>query len=294
MRIAVISDIHGNLEALTQVIGHIEGQNIDQIYCLGDMVGYGPNPKECLDILMQRIPSMKLEVKRTRIDRKRDQISCQRISYERAYIPPVVKGNHEEGATNPVFLEDRYEFSRRARETLIWTSGILTSEEHEWLKMLPYALLLRPQHNGARGILLAHAEWTVPEEFHYLVADDNDTLGFENMMGILENDILFCGHTHEQAVHLKDGWKVPPAEQRWEYAVGDEPQVIVNPGSVGQSRVTNHGEASYAIYDTENDKVTFHRIPYDYQKTIKKIMALPCPPITMKTKQSLTTMLRGE
>ena len=44
---AIISDIHGNIEALTAVLADIEAQGISEIYCLGDVIGYGPNPREC-------------------------------------------------------------------------------------------------------------------------------------------------------------------------------------------------------------------------------------------------------
>ena len=54
MRIAILSDIHGNLEALTTIIEKIEADKIDRIYCLGDVVGYGPNPNECVEIISQK------------------------------------------------------------------------------------------------------------------------------------------------------------------------------------------------------------------------------------------------
>ena len=54
MRLAIISDIHANLEALTAVFSDIESQNVDRIYCLGDVVGYGADPVPCLDLARQR------------------------------------------------------------------------------------------------------------------------------------------------------------------------------------------------------------------------------------------------
>ena len=54
MRQALISDIHGNLDALTAVMADIQLQKIERIVCLGDIVGYGPNPCQCLDIVMQK------------------------------------------------------------------------------------------------------------------------------------------------------------------------------------------------------------------------------------------------
>ena len=52
MRIAIFSDIHGNREALTSIIEDINNQNINEIICLGDTIGIGPNPKECMDIII--------------------------------------------------------------------------------------------------------------------------------------------------------------------------------------------------------------------------------------------------
>ncbi len=51
MRYAIISDIHGNLEALTTALNYIEELEIDHIVCLCDIVGYGPNPNECVDLV---------------------------------------------------------------------------------------------------------------------------------------------------------------------------------------------------------------------------------------------------
>ncbi len=53
MRRALISDIHGNLEALEVVLEDIKAQGIPEIYCLGDIIGYGPNPRECIDLVMK-------------------------------------------------------------------------------------------------------------------------------------------------------------------------------------------------------------------------------------------------
>ena len=69
-RIAVISDIHGNLIALDRVIADVRSRRVDRMVCLGDIVGYGPDPKECLDIVRQ-------------------------------YCDGIVAGNHERGVTEP-------------------------------------------------------------------------------------------------------------------------------------------------------------------------------------------------
>ncbi len=53
MKRALISDIHSNLEALESVLADIKQQGITEIYCLGDIIGYGPNPRECIDLVMK-------------------------------------------------------------------------------------------------------------------------------------------------------------------------------------------------------------------------------------------------
>jgi hypothetical protein len=63
---ALLSDIHGNLEALTAVLADLERQGIKKIYNLGDTLGYGPNPIECLDLAMQ-MPVVLLGISRGRL-----------------------------------------------------------------------------------------------------------------------------------------------------------------------------------------------------------------------------------
>ena len=54
MLMVLMSDIHGNIEALEAVLEVVDGMNPDEIICLGDTIGYGPNPSECFDIAMER------------------------------------------------------------------------------------------------------------------------------------------------------------------------------------------------------------------------------------------------
>ena len=103
MKIAIISDIHSNLEALTAVSRDIEIECVDQIWCLGDIVGYGANPNEC-------------------------------ISWVRENVSRSVLGNHELGVLNMVDLEL---FNSYARTSILWTRSILTDESLDTLSNLP-------------------------------------------------------------------------------------------------------------------------------------------------------------
>lgn len=104
MRIAILSDIHGNLEALNAAMEYIRGNDIDTIYCLGDVVGYGPNPNECVDIIRN---------------------NCEK----------VVIGNHDHAVLG---LTSTEYFNDFAKISTYWTSNILTDENREFLKSLSF------------------------------------------------------------------------------------------------------------------------------------------------------------
>jgi len=103
MRIAIIADIHANLEALLAALERIHALNVDEIVCLGDIVGYNANPNECVDILRnEKIASM--------------------------------LGNHDACASG---LEEPYRFNALARRSVTWTREHLTEENRSFLLDLP-------------------------------------------------------------------------------------------------------------------------------------------------------------
>lgn len=104
MAIAIISDIHGNLEALSTALDYISQQGIKDIYCLGDVVGYGPNPNECIEIVRQR---------------------CK----------VVLMGNHDYAAIGLARIEY---FNQYAKLATYWTMERLTQENQDFLRNLPF------------------------------------------------------------------------------------------------------------------------------------------------------------
>ncbi|MBI4548674.1 MAG: metallophosphoesterase family protein [Ignavibacteriae bacterium] len=108
MRIAIISDIHSNLEALEKSIELIRQQNIDEIICLGDIIGYGANPRECIEMVRQTTPH-------------------------------ILLGNHDEAA---VHLSKTEYFNPYARIAAEWTNSELTDEQKVFIQNLPYTLEL--------------------------------------------------------------------------------------------------------------------------------------------------------
>jgi predicted phosphodiesterase len=103
MRIAVISDIHSNLEALTKAMEIIDRQSIDEIMCLGDIIGYGANPNECIELVRQ-------------------------------HCDAVLKGNHEDAVEHISLTEY---FTDDARSAIFWTRKQLTEKNFHFLKTLP-------------------------------------------------------------------------------------------------------------------------------------------------------------
>ncbi len=97
MKYAIIADIHGNLEAFQTVLADIKSQNVTHIVCLGDVVGYNANPKECLKIVRE------LNV-------------------------PCVKGNHDEYCSTDDWLEG---FNPHAADAVHWTRAQLNAEEKQ-------------------------------------------------------------------------------------------------------------------------------------------------------------------
>jgi len=104
MRIAVLSDVHANLEALAQVEVALQGLRPDQVVCLGDVVGYGASPNEC----------------------------CARI---RRLASVVLLGNHDAAVSGRMDYAYYYDAARRA---LDWTTQQLSAENLAWLRGLPY------------------------------------------------------------------------------------------------------------------------------------------------------------
>ncbi len=107
MKYAIIADIHGNLEAFQVVLEDIRAQNATHIVCLGDVVGYNANPKECLQIV-------------------------------RDMNIPCVKGNHDEYCSSNDHLEG---FNPHAADAVHWTRDQLDEEEKQWLRDLKYSRL---------------------------------------------------------------------------------------------------------------------------------------------------------
>lgn len=255
MRRALISDIHGNLEALEAVLDDIQQQRIDEIFCLGDIIGYGPNPRECIDLVMQ---------------------NCE-VS---------LLGNHDEGA-----LFDPNGFNIGAERAIFWTRDQLEtggdsaqrerrwdflSELHRTYRTGPYLFV----HGSPRNPL---SEYIFPEDIY-------NQRKMERLFQLVEQ-YCFQGHTHVPGLFTEGYQFYAPEEIDHEYSLG-EGKVMVNVGSVGQPR-DGDNRACYLIVEDSSSvgadreaegesssaplgptRLFYRRIPYDFETTIEKIYAI--------------------
>jgi predicted phosphodiesterase len=238
---AIISDIHSNLEALTVVLADIEKRDIKTIYCLGDIIGYGPDPKDCLDLVIEK----------TQV---------------------CVMGNHDYA-----ILYEPTNFNLGAERASFWTRTQLEIEQsppkrhNRWnyLGNQQMRWTLSTDIDGTKANLdFVHAsprkpinEYVFPDDVYTTPA--KITAQFDRV-----KHICFIGHTHLPGVFLDDPDFYAPDELDYVYPIIPEERAIINVGSVGQPRDRDN-RASY-VY-VEQNTVHFVRLAYDYKTTAKKI-----------------------
>jgi len=235
---AVISDIHGNLEALQAVLKDIDDQKLTEIVCLGDIIGYGPNPCECLDLVMKRASK-------------------------------TILGNHDQAA-----LFDPEGFNPVALQAIYWTrdrldngpgGGDQVDKRWDFLGELP-------RQYQDRHWMFVHGSPRDPTNEYVFPEFIFDQRKMESLFSKIER-YCFMGHTHLPGVFTTACEFVTPAECDYVFKLSYD-KVLVNVGSVGQPR-DDDPRSCYAVIDDEADTVTFRRVEYDFNKTAAKIYAEP-------------------
>jgi predicted phosphodiesterase len=233
---AVVSDIHANWEAMTAVFNDIEARGISTIYCLGDVIGYGANPIECLNKAFQK---------------------CKII----------LLGNHEEGV-----LKGAFGVNAAAKDAIDWTRSqlipnffSLPSQKKRWNRLLNF-----PTTHKEGEFFFAHGSPRDPT-YEYLLPDDTQDPFDSIPEKIKENfklvdKVCFVGHTHKPGIITEDSkwFDIEDFNYIWEC----KGKIICNVGSVGQPRDKDNRSCYVTVH---SDKIFFHRIPYDWKTTQKKI-----------------------
>jgi predicted phosphodiesterase len=239
MRTAIISDIHGNLESLNRVLEDIGDQNVDRIVCLGDTLGYGPNPVECVDLVAEHCEWSLL-------------------------------GNHDYGA-----LYEPTNFNAAAEQAAYWTRAQFDAEEDKDAASKRWEFLgslrVRTQMDD---FLCVHGTPRRPIN-EYLFPDDaiNSPVKMKQIFDRIPKHSM-SGHTHVPGIFTDEPDFYPPDDVEGSFKFENEEHIIINPGSVGQPRDLDP-RLSYAILDEEKQCVDFFRLEYDIETVRDKIYAIP-------------------
>ncbi len=241
--IAVISDIHANIPALKAVLDDIRPRNVEQIICLGDVVGYGPDPKECLDMLM-------------------DAASV------------TLMGNHDFAV-----MYEPTKFNIGAEAACFWTRKQLEQEPDEakrakrwqFLGNLPVKHVISGENYGMGELAFVHGSPRRPIN-EYIFPDDIYNAP-NKISGLFErfSHLCFVGHTHVPGVFIDTPDFYSPDELGGIYEVEPNRKAMINVGSVGQPR-DRDPRASYALI--EPGAIRFVRVEYDVESVIEQVYAI--------------------
>jgi predicted phosphodiesterase len=231
---AIVSDIHGNLEALNAVLADMARYEVEAVYCLGDIVGYGPNPRECLDIAMQwnvvLLGSMDLA----------------------ATLDPLGPKASPSAADRSL---------TRCRHELNLPIPNSESVERRWR-----SLAERPHVHWEGNFQFVHGSPRNPLQEYIFPEDSYNCRKMQRIFASVDQ-YCFNGHTHIPGIFTEDKRFSTPADLAPVHQL-DCQKAIVNVGSVGQPR-DGDWRACYVLLDHE--KVQFRRVEYDIEATSRKL-----------------------
>lgn len=241
MRALILSDIHGNLEALNAVLDDAAG-HYDTLWNLGDVVGYGGSPNQVLDRI-------------------------------RPLAEINVRGNHDRVCTGQTSALGFNPVARRAAE---WTLDELNPGNLAWLKDVPQGPL-QPATEG--GASCAHG--SPLDEDQYILTMRDAWLPLQQMptpVTFFGHTHVQGGFSQQQQdwQDIRPRYHSRNDKEHWILALAEGSRHLINPGSVGQPR-DNDWRAAYAIYDVEATRIVFHRIPYDVQAAQGHILMAGLP-----------------
>ena len=233
---AIVSDIHANLEALESVLRDIEKHDVQDIICLGDVIGYGPNPRECVDVAT----GFRL----------------------------TLKGNHEEAVLN---LMQAQGFNPKASAAARWTAeqfNILADRSGNgprWDFLGELQTIYETDDvQCIHGSPLDHTRG-------YIYTTDAQNPNKMTRIFRLVRHLCIVGHTHVPGVWTEDLTFQSPEDLGFRYRL-DERKTILNVGSVGQPRDLDN-RACYVLFD--GHEVIWRKIRYPYERTAQKVFAIP-------------------
>jgi predicted phosphodiesterase len=235
-RTAILSDIHGNLSALEAVMADVSNQSVDRIVCLGDVIGYGPEPCACLNQVME--------------------------------FDFCVLGNHDSSA-----LFDPEGFNVAAEQAIFWTRAQIEfggDGPEESRRRMEYICRM-PRTVEEDNVLFVHGSPRGPTNEYVFPEDTQQPKKMEKLFSLVTH-LCFQGHTHVPGIFTRDLRFIRPADTGAGYSVTLSERYLVNVGSVGQPR-DGDPRCCYVVYDGE--KIEYRRVEYDIERTVQLIEAEP-------------------
>ena len=296
MKYIILSDIHGNVDALLAVIKEIaERENpVDNLLIAGDIVGYGASPNECCDVvrfLMYGRKKIALEnIKRITAQpyfdsSQKDALLNAALLLEKKGI--VIGGNHDKEASGEPSLTS--EMNPIAKTAIDWTKGILTKENLKFLRCLSLRMKFSKE-----GFEIVHSTPSYPRGYEYV--RNASALKYTTLW----SKVTFGGHTHRPAAYIytKETRTVNasvliPADnydmrlmliekestnkvESFDIDFRKEWKYYINVGSVGQPRDGNP-HACYVVFDSASKHICFKRVAYNTEAASKKIIEAKLP-----------------
>jgi diadenosine tetraphosphatase ApaH/serine/threonine PP2A family protein phosphatase len=231
---AILSDVHGNLEALYAVLDDIDRHPVEAVYCLGDTVGYGPNPRECLDLVTE-------------------------------ICSVVLLGNHDLAT-----IRELGGFKKHAEQALCWTRRQLQAplpDRRTANLRREFLARCQPEHQED-DLLFVHGSPRCPLREYVKPDDAHDEPKMTALFALVDR-CCFQGHTHRPGVFAEGEGFLTPGDTNGRYRL-DERKALINVGSVGQPR-DGDWRASYVLLD--DDTIHFRRVEYDVDTTVRKVRA---------------------
>jgi diadenosine tetraphosphatase ApaH/serine/threonine PP2A family protein phosphatase len=238
MKIALLADLHANLEAVRACLEHAQAQGAESHAFLGDLVGYGADPRAVLDLVMEHAARGAL----------------------------VVRGNHDDAALDEKGDEG---MNLSAKRAAAWTREVLLPEHRAFLAALPFEA-------RREGLYLVHGSAAAPEKHVYVTDARAASASLARSAGAtwvvsghVHEQALYYTVAGGRPLPFKPvpGVAIPvPTRRHW----------LAIAGSAGQPRDGNTA-ACYAMLDVGRAVLTFHRVPYDWETAAKKILAAGLP-----------------
>jgi len=237
LRYLLISDPHSNLEALETCLELARGK-YDQAVCLGDLVGYGPDPNAVIDIV-------------------------------KATCNVIIRGNHDKACAG---IEDASDFNPLARRAAEWTREALTPEHFEFLRALPTGPLMLDGFQIVHGSPLDEDEYIVgpPQALPVLRGPQTQIVCFGHTHS--QGGFMLSPQGRYQSLRVlsKENGRT------FTLALQTGARYLINPGSIGQPR-DGDWRAAFAILDLPQNTVEYYRTPYDLPKTQEKMAKAGLP-----------------